>query len=199
MLWTLFLIAVSSWVWSPPRPPPGKACSKPQAALYNLVCFDDHINYRGQRNLIFLPVDLTVSPQLLWPPLVPVGYLKSAKRQNAWSKLPHADSKESLQVPSQGIKSGFCIVGFLSQFVETLAVYWIKVETPYVQKSQTRWLGRGILFYGKRNWVGWVDKNLKTKYLWVPLEVSQVTAVQRSCCGHRFFFIPPNKCSLCGK
>lgn len=44
---------------------PGKARSKPQAALYNLVCFDDHINYRGQRNLIFLPVDLTASPQLL--------------------------------------------------------------------------------------------------------------------------------------
>lgn len=28
--------------------------------------------------------------------------------------------------------------------------------------------------------------------------MSQVT-VQRSCCGHRFFFLPLNKCSLCGK
>lgn len=93
-------------------------------------------------------------------PSEPVGHLKSARRQNTWSKLPHAESIESLQVPSQGIKSGFCIVGFLSQFLVTLAVYWIKVETPNVQKSQTRWLGRGILFYGKRNWVGWVDKNL---------------------------------------
>lgn len=94
-------------------------------------------------------------------PSEPVGHLKSARRQNTWSKLSHAESIESLQVPSsQGIKSGFCIVGFLSQFVETLAVYWIKVEIPNVQKSQARWLGRGILFYGQRNWVRWVDKNL---------------------------------------
>lgn len=41
--------------------------------------------------------------------------------------------------------SDFCIVRFLSQYVETLAVYWMEVETLNVQRSHIGWSGMASL------------------------------------------------------
>lgn len=73
------------------------------------------------------------------------GHLKAARRQKAWWQ----NASWWLIWTSTGTflrcQSSFCIVGFLSQFVETLPVYWMEVGILNVQKPHTSWPERGSL------------------------------------------------------
>lgn len=71
---------------------------------------------------------------------------------------------------STSFLSGFCIVRFLSQSVETLAVYWMEVGTLNVQKSHIGWSGMASLhivhsFLWKHELDEMDGKKHNTKYL----------------------------------
>lgn len=93
---------------------------------------------------IFPPVDLIVSPQLLYLP-----WKLDAIINQQGDRTPDQNAPCRLNRSSPGTFlrhwSGFCIVRFLSQFVETLAIYWMKVGFLNFQKSHTRWSGRASL------------------------------------------------------
>lgn len=149
---SLYQVGYNFWGW-------GGAVLKLQATQYSPFCFSDHINYRGWKNLIFLPVDLTVGPQLLLPTLKSVGHLKASRKTECMTKIAPCRLNRISPGTSPSHQEWLVYCGILIPICRN-SVYWVEAETLNVQKSHAGWSGIGVLFYGERNWVGWVEKNL---------------------------------------